>query len=411
MSSTGSECGVLGLVRKLRVVVLTAHSPYPTISGGRRREYELIRRLGSMVDIHLVAVSKTYADDRLHAEHLAACCASVTILPAEDASAVAAETAYGGPGCVAMDRHRQRDAQGVIADLRPDLVHVEGFYLLQHVPPGIPTLLIEHNVEYELLRQIGDVDGAARTFAAECEAWSKASLVAAVTRDDSKAIQQTTGSWVPVSFNGMETTGCSDALLAAAPQMLFPANFGYWPNVDAATWLLREVMPPVWERRPDCKLALVGNQAELLSEHASDSVTVVGRVPSLSRYYATAWAVVCPLRVGGGIKQKVLEALGHGRPVVGTTIACQGLEWGVSTGAILRADDAIGLAAQIVRVLYDDQLRRRMREQARDLARQLPTWDASAMRVYKLYRWVVPRPALGSSPGLRSNLLGCPSAS
>src|SRR5215210_56143 len=124
---------------RLRVLFLTCHLPYPPSSGGRRREFELLQRLSRWVDFDLVAVSKTVDEDRAFVHRLAPMCRTVGV----------AEAVAGDDGAQQVRRHAcpalvdeiARRAAGV------DLVHVEGFYLMQHVPAEcpVPVVLVEQN--------------------------------------------------------------------------------------------------------------------------------------------------------------------------------------------------------------------------------------------------------------------------
>lgn len=142
--------------------------------------------------------------------------------------------------------------------------------------------------------------------------------------------------------------------LATRQDILFVAGFAHPPNVDAALWLVRDILPRVRERHPHIRLHLVGsNPAAEVRALASDHVHVTGYVSDdvLADYYARCRLATAPLRFGGGMKGKVLEAMHHGLPMVTTGVGVQGL----SAAAFLpHADDADMLAEQISRLLEDD---------------------------------------------------------
>ena len=145
------------------------------------------------------------------------------------------------------------------------------------------------------------------------------------------------------------------ANLAQRHDLLFVAGFGHPPNVDAATWLVREIMPKVWARKPDARLSLVGSNpsAEVVAL-SGDRVEVTGFVSDeeLQRRYAAARVAAAPLRFGGGMKGKVIEAMRFGLPCVTTSIGKQGLE---EVGDWLQAaDDSQAFAEALLRLLDDD---------------------------------------------------------
>ena len=142
--------------------------------------------------------------------------------------------------------------------------------------------------------------------------------------------------------------------------ILFVAGFAHPPNVDAASWLVAEVMPRVWASHPQARLALVGSKPTAEVRALADArVEVTGYVDDaeLARRYAAARVAVVPLRYGAGIKGKVVEALQQGVPLVTTAVGAQGLE-GLDTFAVVQ-DDPARMAAAIVRLLEDDEAWRR----------------------------------------------------
>ncbi|MFZ5657635.1 MAG: glycosyltransferase [Pseudomonadota bacterium] len=137
--------------------------------------------------------------------------------------------------------------------------------------------------------------------------------------------------------------------------VLFVAGFAHPPNVDAACWLVNEVMPLVWSKHPGVHVALVGtNPNGEVRALASDRVEVTGFVSDdeLQRRYAGARVAVVPLRFGAGVKSKVVEALQQGVPLVTTAVGAQGLPGLHGVSRI--ADSASEIAAHVLDLLSDD---------------------------------------------------------
>jgi len=137
--------------------------------------------------------------------------------------------------------------------------------------------------------------------------------------------------------------------------VLFVAGFGHPPNVDAATWLVRDIMPKVWAVRPDVRLALVGsNPTAPVMALADRRVEVTGYVTDeeLARRYSHARVAAVPLRFGAGVKSKVVEALQQGVPLVTTHVGAQGLA-GLEEVAEVHDDPEV-FAASVLTLLADD---------------------------------------------------------
>jgi glycosyltransferase involved in cell wall biosynthesis len=155
--------------------------------------------------------------------------------------------------------------------------------------------------------------------------------------------------------------------------MVMVGNFAYEPNVDGALWLAREVMP----RLPEAELQLVGAAPPAeIRVLAGERIEVTGRVPDVRPYLEAADVVVCPLRCGGGVKVKTLEALSLGKAIVGTGIACQGL--GAARRAIRVAESAADFATAVGELLADPAARARAEHAAAQAATTLPRWDDAA---------------------------------
>lgn len=146
-----------------------------------------------------------------------------------------------------------------------------------------------------------------------------------------------------------------DAKLPVRKGIVFVAGFAHPPNADAAEWLVREVLPRIRAEHPDASLALVGsNPPDRVMALAGEGIDVTGFVSDeeLTARYAAARVVTAPLRFGGGVKGKVVEAMWHGVPCVTTSAGVQGLA--AARDVLGVADDAEAFAALVCRYLEDD---------------------------------------------------------
>lgn len=159
--------------------------------------------------------------------------------------------------------------------------------------------------------------------------------------------------------------------------LIFVAGFAHPPNVDAARWFVREVLPRIGGQRPGIRLTLVGsNPTEEVKALQSDTVTVTGYVSDaeLTKYYTDARVVVAPLRYGAGVKGKVVEALRYGVPCVTTSAGVQGLT-GIDN-FLAATDDAQNYAGRVLALLGDDDMWRRVSAKSLDFVKANFTEDA-----------------------------------
>ena len=164
--------------------------------------------------------------------------------------------------------------------------------------------------------------------------------------------------------------------------LIFVGHLRVLHNIDAATFLVQDVLPLVRKEIPSCTLAIVGAdpapQIKQLGQFPG--VTVTGFVPDLNEYLNNAAVFVAPLRFAAGIQNKVLEALAAGRPVVTTSLVNNGL--GAQAGRhILVADDAPATAQQIVRLLTNPQLRDELGRAGRRFVEERYSWAHAVKRI------------------------------
>ncbi len=155
--------------------------------------------------------------------------------------------------------------------------------------------------------------------------------------------------------------------MGSPPSILFQGSLNYAPNMDAADWFVREIVPRVLERVPGATVRLVGRPTPGVERlEQPPRVTVVGRVADMDPELERADLVVVPLRYGSGTRVKILEAFAHRIPVVSTTIGAEGL--GAVDGVhLLVADDPEAFAERCGRLLTDVDLRARLVDAAEQL--------------------------------------------
>jgi glycosyltransferase involved in cell wall biosynthesis len=191
---------------------------------------------------------------------------------------------------------------------------------------------------------------------------------------------------VEVSVSGVDTSQFRPvADESDNAELLFVGNMRYEPNVDAMVYFCREVLPVIRRQVADATLRIVGiNPGQSVKELEGNGVIVTGGVPDVVPYYKGARVCVVPLRAGSGIRAKITEAMALGRPVVSTSLGCEGLN--VTDGQdILIADDSMAFAEQTVRLLKDSALRARIAANARQKVMALYDWDVIAAQLLKRF--------------------------
>jgi len=165
-------------------------------------------------------------------------------------------------------------------------------------------------------------------------------------------------------------------------QLIFTATFDYSINIDTARHLALDILPRVQEKYPDATVALVGSKPDptVQALTANPNVIVTGRVPSLADWLHQSLLFVAPMRSGFGIKNKTLEAMAAGVPIVGSDRALEGLLMDESDAPgtplrALRANDTEATVAAIIRLFEDQDLRKTLAQNARHYIEEKFTWS------------------------------------
>jgi glycosyltransferase involved in cell wall biosynthesis len=184
------------------------------------------------------------------------------------------------------------------------------------------------------------------------------------------------------------------------PVLLFTGNYDYAPNLDAALRLARDIFPRIKKAVPRARLYIVGGSPppELMA-YASDDVEITGRVPDLRPYFEMSLIFISPLRLGAGIKNKVLEAMAMQKPVVATPLSCEGIPVLQGHHVLLGITDD-DLVKNVFQLFKDNKLRQQMALNGRQLVEQRFTWARVADMYETLYRQVIREHQERSQAGL-----------
>jgi hypothetical protein len=169
--------------------------------------------------------------------------------------------------------------------------------------------------------------------------------------------------------------------------MAYVGHYPHYPNEDAALWLCRKVLPRVRARAPGASVCLIGSApTEPVLRLAGPGVSVTGTVPDIRPHLDRAKVFVAPVRLGFGIKGKVLEAFARGLPVVATTTVARGIPEFRPGQELLVGDTPAAFAREVLRLLADPGLRRRLAASAREKVCRHYDWKGSCDKLLGLYR-------------------------
>jgi glycosyltransferase involved in cell wall biosynthesis len=161
--------------------------------------------------------------------------------------------------------------------------------------------------------------------------------------------------------------------------LVFTGSMDWLPNEDAMLFFCRDILPRIRAQEPSASLAIIGREPTPAVRRLAEinGVAVTGRVDDVRRFLAEGDVYVVPLRIGGGTRLKIFEAMAMGKPIVSTAVGAEGLP--VRDGEhLVLADDPARFADAVVRLLRDTTARRQLAEHGRDLVRARYDWSAVA---------------------------------
>ena len=221
--------------------------------------------------------------------------------------------------------------------------------------------------------------------------WAADRVVAVSEADREALLRLAPGLEVTVVPNGVDLDFLRPGVVPPQPGMaqhalVFTGKMDYRPNVDGVLWFIEAVLPLIQALIPDVHFYVVGQQphARLTALVGHPAITVTGRVPDVRPYIAGAGVYVVPLRIGGGTRLKVLEAMALGQAMVSTRLGCDGFPF-ADGREVLFADEPAAFADAVVRLLRDREQAATLGRAARAYVARHYGWEAIVPRLEALY--------------------------
>lgn len=387
--------------------MLTPYLPYPPISGGRARTYNLVKRLARYFEITLVCFARP-EEKSFDVEPLRKLCELIMIDRASSPSTTrAAWLSLTSIKPITMRLYSSPKFRDTVRQLltenKFDLIHVESFYMIQNLPRELPVplLLAEPAIEYiawgrhaqvaqPIYQRPGIALEALKMRIAEPQAWAEATVVGVMSPVDADLVKRATpGVVTTLTPNGVDIEYFLPGTEPRLPDSaVFMGDYKYFPNTDAVLYFVNEIMPFIRQSRPDFTLTLLGKdptpELVALGSNPFSGVHVEGLVDDTRPYLTRATVFICPLRSGSGTRFKLLEALACGCPVVTTALGCEGLE-PTNGRHMLVADTPRAFADAVLQLINDPESAARLGKHGRNWVAEHHSWERSASLVGDTY--------------------------
>ncbi|MGY8732886.1 MAG: glycosyltransferase family 4 protein [Pirellulales bacterium] len=379
---------------------MTPRVPFPLTDGGALGIFNITRELAALGhEVHMVALSRTGIEETAELEKFC----TLTVVKADtQTTKLGALSALLSGEPYTTRKYWHPDAASRVLEIAMagqfDLVHVDHLHMVQYgqlirKELGIPVALREHNFEttivqrfYEnqrnLLLKVYAYIEYIKLARFEGRVAGEVDLNVMITDEDEKRlleINPTAQSTVMAA--GVDTDYFRPGSAASGGEasddltILSVASMDWHPNVDAVIWFCDEVMPKVLKSHPSAVLQIVGRGVpDSVRSKASDNVKILGFVDDVRESIERASVMIVPLRIGGGMRLKILNAMAMAKAIVSTPVGCEGIavEDGVN---IAVAESAGGFADRISELLGDHDRRAKMGQAGLEFVRSTYVWS------------------------------------
>lgn len=403
----------------MKILFLSQIVPYPPHGGVLQRGYNILREICKYNEVHLLAynhpdiLGSEEAVDSSRRE-LGKHCASIEYFPLWPKRSVMHKLAAFGlamlyPKPFSVLAHKsaayQRAIRRAITEFGIDLVHIDtiGLAPYRELAADLPCVLTHHNIESLLMERRAEVETGllhkyyvglqARRLrayeAAESPRFDMNIVMSSVDEGELRRIAP--GVATAIVPNGVDTGYFSSSVDGHEKAAIYTGGMNMYANKDAVLYFLREIWPAVLREHPDARFYVIGQDPPVeLHEYSrrETSVIVTGYVDDVRPYVRKAAVYVVPLRVGGGTRLKVLDALAQGKAIVSTSLGCEGIS--VVDGLNIHIEDTPErFAARVSSLFADAESRRMLGTAARNLAKSKYDWNAIGIGLQKVYEEVV----------------------
>lgn len=389
----------------MRVLMLTPYLPFPLLTGGQTRSYNLIKRLSHLGhQITLFCLVKN-SQEKKYVSELEKYCKEVKVFKRPEKPWTITNilrTIFSAYPFLVI-RNWASGERGAIEEIlkkeKFDLIHAETFYVMPHIPKTkIPILLVEQTIEYLVYKHFVDefkifplkpflyMDVGKLKYW-EKKFWQKASKVAAMSEEDKKTMKdQLPDLDADIVPNGVDIEFFNKVLKKRSGQavILYLGNFTWLQNREAVKVLVEKIWPLIKKQIPNALLWIIGKDAKIFFSKLESEDIKVEEVSDVRKIYQQASVLVAPIYGGGGTRYKNFEAFASGLPVVTTSIGIGGTHARDGVEVIIR-DNPETIAAAAVNIINNPSLAKKIADNAKELVRNKYDWNRVAKSLSNIY--------------------------
>lgn len=390
----------------MKILMLTPYLPYPLLTGGQTRSYNLIKRLSVLGhEITLFCLVKE-KEERKYVGELEKFCKEVQVFNRSEKPWTIKnilKTGFSYYPFLVIRNWAKGEKNAIEKKLEIeefDLIHAETFYVMPHIPKTkVPILLVEQTIEYLVYRHFADefklpflkqllYFDVAKMKYWELKYWQRAKRVAAMSQEDKKSmIFQVPNLDVDIVPNGVDSKFFSKKISTKSkfPVILYLGNFTWLQNREAVEILIKQVWPSIKKGISDAKLWIIGKDAKAFFANLESENVRVDEVLDVREVYQQASVLVAPIYGGGGTRYKNFEAFASGLPVVTTSIGIRGTKAVDGEDVIIR-DNPEDISKAVINILKDRNKYEKIATNAKSMVEEEYDWDPIAEKLSEIYQ-------------------------
>lgn len=393
----------------MKILMITPYLPYPLVSGGQIRSYNLLKNLAPKHKITLASFIRDSSEEK-YLKQLAPYCQKVILFKRRKAWSplnilLSGVTPYPFLVSIYFGIKVKQQIKKELELENYDLIHAETFYVMPNIPETkVPIFLVEQVIEYLVYQRFVQslpswatpikpllLLDVAKIKWWERHYWRKAKRLAAMSKEDQEFIKRSNANLkVDVVANGVDIEYFSKTKRQEPqkPTVLFVGNFKWLPNRDATKFLVKEIWPKIKSQIKDAHLWIVGrNPPDDIQKLSAKDINVDSTIEDIRTAYDKSHVLLAPIRNGRGTKYKILEAMATRTPIVGTRLAIEGINVKSGRDALV-AHSAQDLANATVNVLKNPKLGKKLASAAYNLVSHDYNWKKISSELDRIYKEV-----------------------
>ncbi|MCK4463106.1 MAG: glycosyltransferase [Candidatus Omnitrophica bacterium] len=396
----------------MKILFVAPRFPLPANTGAKIRTYNLLKQVAKGNEVILITFSFKGINSRIHIKSLEKQGIKVHLVKAEEN--INPFTIFSDKP-ISIEKYRSKDMRNILRNLTTnenfDLIHFDHLHMVQYRDciNGKPCILDDHNVESILLNRCADMTNnrfkqllfksqARKMVDLEVKLVNRVTKCLVVSDNDKNNLSSLLGQSndIEVIPNGVDTeyfrsSGHHATSLPEENAIVFTGSMDWLPNTDAAEYFCKDILPLIRKIKKEVKFYIVGkNPSKKVIELGKQNkgIIVTGEVEDVRPYIENAEVFVVPMRIGGGTRLKILEAMSMQKAVVSTSLGAEGIDY-TEDSNILLADSPQIFANKVISLLEDSGRAVEIGLNGRRLVRDKYDWNIVGDKLNRTYKEVL----------------------